>query len=56
MFGPTYKEEESSKEGFSFWVAVAFTVNYIMGTGFLTLPWAFSEAGIGLGFLVLLFI
>lgn len=55
MFGPTYKEEESSKEGFSFWVAVAFTVNYIMGTGFLTLPWAFSEAGIGLGFLVLLF-
>ena len=27
---------------------MCFTVNYIMGTGFLTLPWAFNSAGIGL--------
>jgi len=40
-------------EGFGFWVAVAFTVNYIMGTGFLTLPWAFSKAGVALGIIVL---
>ena len=32
-------------KGFSFWVAVSFTVNYTMGTGFLTLPWAFYQAG-----------
>lgn len=28
--------------GFTFWVGVAFTVNYIMGTGFLALPYAFA--------------
>ena len=27
---------------FSFVVAVAFTLNYIIGTGFLTLPWSFN--------------
>jgi hypothetical protein len=31
--------------GFTYMVAVAFSVNYIMGTGFLTLPWAFSQTG-----------
>lgn len=30
---------------FSFMVGVAFSLNYIMGTGFLTLPWAFSQTG-----------
>ena len=40
---------------FSFWVAVAFTCNYIVGTGFLTLPYAFHSAGVGLSFIVLLF-
>jgi len=39
--------------GFSFAVGLAFTLNYIVGTGFLTLPWAFQEAGSGLGLLVL---
>jgi hypothetical protein len=33
--------------GFSFWVALCFTVNVIMGTGFLTLPLAFSQTGEG---------
>jgi hypothetical protein len=30
---------KKSGNEFSFFVAVAFTVNYTMGTGFLTLPW-----------------
>ena len=46
-------EEGSSSSGnpnathqnFTFMVGVAFSVNYIMGTGFLTLPWAFSQTG-----------
>lgn len=38
---------------FSPFVAMCFTVNYIMGTGFLTLPWAFNSAGIGLSLVVL---
>lgn len=35
----------TKKQGFGFLVAVAFTVNYIMGTGFLTLPFATAQAG-----------
>jgi hypothetical protein len=35
----------ASPHGFSFIVGVAFSLNYIMGTGFLTLPWAFSKTG-----------
>jgi amino acid permease len=33
-------------EGFSFIVAVALAVNFAMGAGFLSLPWAFHKAGI----------
>jgi len=33
-------------------VAVAFALNYIMGTGFLTLPWTFYKAGIGAGIVI----
>lgn len=39
---------------FSFWVTVAFTLNYILGSGFLTLPWGFEQTGLLLGVLVLL--
>ena len=39
--------------GFTPFVAMCFTVNYIMGTGFLTLPLAFSEAGIMLSVVAL---
>ncbi|CAM9246011.1 unnamed protein product, partial [Ectocarpus fasciculatus] len=46
---------EPSPQGFSFSVAVAFSVNYIMGTGFLTLPWAFSQTGY-LSFLVVVLV
>jgi amino acid permease len=34
---------------FSFGVTVAFTLNYIIGTGFLTLPWGFNQTGNILG-------
>jgi amino acid permease len=35
--------------GFSFWVAVAFAANYIMGCGFLGIPSAFVKSGVLLG-------
>lgn len=38
---------------FGYLVAVAFTINYIVGTGFLTIPWAFAQAGCFLSVLVL---
>ena len=38
---------------FSFGVTVAFTLNYIIGTGFLTLPWGFHETGAALGIFLL---
>jgi hypothetical protein len=41
---------------FSFGVTVAFTLNYIIGTGFLTLPWGFTQTGniLGIGVLGLM--
>lgn len=41
---------------FSFGVTVAFTLNYIIGTGFLTLPWGFNQTGkiLGIGVLGLM--
>jgi amino acid permease len=51
------RADDSNAEGsFGFWTSVAFTCNYIVGTGFLTLPYAFHSAGYGLSFLVLLFL
>ena len=38
---------------FSFMVTVAFTLNYIIGTGFLTLPWGFQVTGTPLGVILL---
>jgi amino acid permease len=38
--------------GFSYWVGVAFCVNYIMGCGFLAIPHRFFGAGVLLGPLV----
>lgn len=38
---------------FSFWVGVSFTLNYVVGSGFLTLPWAFQQTGVFLGLVVL---
>lgn len=44
---------EKKEPTFSFGVTVAFTLNYIIGTGFLTLPWAFYQSGNILGLFVL---
>jgi len=33
-------------KGFTPFIAVCFTVNFMVGTGFLTLPWAFVQGGI----------
>jgi len=35
-------------EGFSPFVGFCFTINYILGTGFLTVPWAFTQGGLAL--------
>ena len=43
-------------EAFSFGVAVCFTINYIMGSGFLSVPWAFSQAGYVLGVIAILLV
>jgi hypothetical protein len=42
-------------KGFSFMVAVCFTINYIIGSGILALPWAFAKTGILLGVIVMVF-
>ena len=45
--------QDHSDAPFSFAVTVAFTLNYIIGTGFLTLPWGFNQTGHILGVVVL---
>ena len=44
---------DDNEAPFSFGVTVAFTLNYIIGTGFLTLPWGFNQTGKLLGVTVL---
>ena len=46
-------DEMEENAPFSFGVTVAFTLNYIIGTGFLTLPWGFNQTGNILGVTVL---
>lgn len=43
-----YEEKREDTHTLSFFETVAFTVNYVMGTGFLTIPWAFFQAGTAL--------
>jgi hypothetical protein len=40
--------------GFSYWVGVSFCVNYIMGCGFLAIPYNFVHTGVILGPIVIL--
>eukprot|EP00535_Pseudo-nitzschia_heimii_P009081 CAMPEP_0197191534 /NCGR_PEP_ID=MMETSP1423-20130617/23559_1 /TAXON_ID=476441 /ORGANISM="Pseudo-nitzschia heimii, Strain UNC1101" /LENGTH=604 /DNA_ID=CAMNT_0042644203 /DNA_START=114 /DNA_END=1925 /DNA_ORIENTATION=+ len=40
--------------GFSPFVAFCFTINYILGAGFLTLPWAFVQSGLVLSSIMLI--
>jgi hypothetical protein len=48
----TVSSATPSPDGFSYWVGVAFCVNYIMGCGFLSIPHRFVGAGVLLGPLV----
>lgn len=41
--------ENEQQQHFTFTIAVLFTLNYIMGTGFLTIPWSFNQSGVILG-------
>jgi Transmembrane amino acid transporter protein len=41
-----YEKLATAKTGFSPLVAFCFTINYILGTGFLTIPWAFVQSGL----------
>ena len=43
----------ASTSGFSPFVAFCFSVNYVVGTGFLTIPYAFSEGGLILSAIVI---
>jgi hypothetical protein len=43
-----FEEKVDDSHTLSFYETVAFTVNYVMGTGFLTIPWAFYQAGTAL--------
>jgi len=45
--------EISRKPGFSPLVGFCFTINYILGTGFLTVPWAFAQGGLALSAVVI---
>lgn len=51
---PESQSEQEEKKGFSPLIAVCFTVNYLVGTGFLTLPWAFVQGGLVLSTILLL--
>ena len=44
----------SQPEGFSPFVGFCFTINYILGTGFLTVPWAFTQGGLALSTVVII--
>jgi amino acid permease len=52
---PYWGESTAPKraEGFSPFVAFCFAINYILGTGFLTVPWAFAQGGLVLSTLVI---
>ena len=55
--GPVQKaaaEAASSTTGFSPLVAFCFTINYILGAGFLTIPWAFVQSGLMLSSIMLI--
>ncbi len=45
---------DRKSSGFSPFVAFCFAINYILGTGFLTIPWAFVQGGLILSSIVLL--
>jgi len=50
------KEEKNESQGFSPFVTFCFTINYMVGTGFLTIPWAFTQGGLALSAVVLILV
>lgn len=52
--GPIRKAAATKVEGFSPVVAFCFTINYILGAGFLTIPWAFVQSGLLLSSILLI--
>ena len=52
--GPSSDGSGHMEGGFSYWVGVSFCVNYIMGCGFLAIPFNFVHTGVLLGPLVIL--
>ena len=46
--------KSKSTSGFSPAVAFCFTINYILGAGFLTIPWAFVQSGLVLSSIMLI--
>ena len=52
----THGMAKRRSKGFTTTTAVAFTINYLIGTGFLTLPWAFGQGGILLSTITFLFV
>jgi len=46
--------KDRKKSGFSPLVAFCFAINYILGTGFLTIPWAFVQGGLALSSILLI--
>ena len=50
------RRPSATAQDFNSLTAVLFTINYIIGTGFLTIPWAFSQCGILIGVLTMVII
>jgi amino acid permease len=50
---PHWKVPARIPSGFSPAVTFCFTLNYLLGTGFLTIPWAFVQGGLALSTLLL---
>eukprot|EP00536_Pseudo-nitzschia_multiseries_P002572 jgi/Psemu1/283817/fgenesh1_pg.34_\ len=47
-------KRKKASSGFSSPVAFCFTINYILGAGFLTIPWAFVQSGLVLSSIMLI--
>mmetsp|Transcript_30360 Transcript_30360/g.55006 ORF Transcript_30360/g.55006 Transcript_30360/m.55006 type:complete len:597 (+) Transcript_30360:137-1927(+) len=49
-------QTSTKPEGFSPLVGFCFTINYILGTGFLTIPWAFTQGGLVLSTIMIIMV
>jgi amino acid permease len=51
---PHWSVPSKKPSGFSPIIAFCFTINYTIGTGFLTIPWAFVQGGLALSSILLI--